>query len=133
MTSRRTLAALAAATVLAGGLAACGSSKSDNKSSGSTKSTASGSAAASSAVKVTIKSFKFMAPSVTVKKGGKVTWTNQDSAPHTATASDAAQKSKFDTGTLKNGQSKSITFSSAGTYKYLCQFHPFMTGSVVVE
>ena len=61
---------------------------------------------------------------------GAVTWTNADSAPHTATAKAG---SAFDTGTLNQGQSKKVTFSKAGTFQYTCTFHPFMSGTVVVR
>jgi plastocyanin len=86
-------------------------------------------AAAQATVKVDIKNFKFAPPNVTVEKGGKITWTNSDSADHTATADDKA----FDTGTLHGGDSKAATFDKAGTYSYTCLFHPFMKGRVVVQ
>lgn len=77
---------------------------------------------------VSIQGFAFHPPSITVPVGSTVTWTNQDSAPHTATAKDGS----FDTGTLKQGQSMTITFSKVGAYAYYCQFHPFMLGTVTV-
>jgi plastocyanin len=86
-------------------------------------------AAAQTSVKVDIKDFKFGPPAVTVKKGGRVTWTNSDSADHTATADNRT----FDTGTLHQGDSKVETFDKTGTYSYSCQFHPFMKGRIVVS
>jgi plastocyanin len=77
---------------------------------------------------VSIQGFAFHPASITVPVGSTITWTNQDSAPHTATAKDGS----FDTGTLQQGQSMTITFSKAGTYAYYCQFHPFMRGTVTV-
>lgn len=91
------------------------------------------SAAAAKSVKVEIASFKFAPATIKVAKGGSITWTNHDSAPHTATAQDDARREQFNTDTLKNGQSKSVTFDETGSYKYLCLFHPFMTGTVIVE
>lgn len=82
---------------------------------------------AGGAVKVDIADFKFVAPMVTVKAGGRVTWTNSDAAPHTATAADM-----FDTGTLNKGDSKTLTLPKPGSYSYICTFHPFMKGTVVV-
>jgi len=84
--------------------------------------------AASAATGVTIQNFAFAPSSVTVPAGTTITWTNQDSAPHTATALDGT----FDTGTLKQGQSATITLSKAGTFSYICSIHPFMKGTVVV-
>jgi plastocyanin len=83
-------------------------------------------AAASSSV--TIQNFAFSPGSVTVKTGDTITWTNRDSVPHTATASDGS----FNTGTLKQGASGSHTFTKAGTVAYICAIHPNMHGTVVV-
>src|SRR4051812_29352797 len=83
-------------------------------------------AAASSSV--AIKDFSFGPSSTTVQVGDTVTWVNNGPTDHTATASNGS----FDTGTLKKGQSGSHTFSSAGTFSYICSLHPFMKGTVVV-
>ncbi len=77
---------------------------------------------------VSIQGFAFHPSAISVPVGSTITWTNQDSAPHTATAKDGS----FDTGTLKQGQSMTVTFSKEGTYAYYCQFHPFMLGTVTV-
>ncbi len=86
------------------------------------------SGAAPRAAKVEIADFAYDPDPVTVQVGGKVTWLNQDSAPHTATAEDGS----FDTGTLEEGKLKSETFKQAGTYEYICQIHPDMHGVVEV-
>ena len=65
----------------------------------------------------------------TVAAGTAVTFTNRDPTAHTATTTSAPG---FDTGTLKQGQSRTITLSRPGTYRYYCQFHPFMHGSITV-
>jgi plastocyanin len=80
------------------------------------------------AEKVEIADFAYDPDPVTVQVGGKVTWLNQDSAPHTATAEDGS----FDTGTLEEGKLESETFKQAGTYGYVCQIHPDMHGVVEV-
>lgn len=80
------------------------------------------------AEKVEIADFAYDPDPVTVQVGGKVTWLNQDSAPHTATAEDGS----FDTGTLEEGKLKSETFKQVGTYEYICQIHPGMHGVVEV-
>lgn len=79
---------------------------------------------------VTIKDFEFGPKSVTVSKGDTVTWTNQDSAPHTATGTGS---DKFDTGNLKKGQSGSQKFTKTGSFAYICAIHPNMKGTVVVK
>jgi plastocyanin len=83
-------------------------------------------AAASSGV--TIKDFKYAPPSISVSVGDTITWTNQDVAPHTATANDGS----FDTGSLSKGKSGSHTFTKAGSFPYICSIHPSMKGTVTV-
>ena len=58
-----------------------------------------------------------------------VKWTNEDGAPHTATAQDDS----FDTGRLDKGESGEIAFDTPGTYEYICVFHPYMEGRIVVS
>lgn len=77
---------------------------------------------------VTIASFAFSPATVTISVGDSVTWTNQDGTGHTATASGT-----FDSGNLGSGASYTATFSTAGTYDYVCSIHPSMTGRVVVQ
>lgn len=79
-------------------------------------------------IKVDIADFKFKPPSVTVQVGGTVTWANSDSALHTATLDGT-----FDTGNLEQGDSEQATFEEPGTYDYICDLHPFMKGTVVVQ
>lgn len=88
-------------------------------------------AAATTAAKVTISNFKFKMDPIRVKAGGTVTWTNKDSAPHTA-QTDSAAKGAFKTGTLKQGGSRKVAFRTPGSYKYFCSYHRFMTGTVEV-
>lgn len=78
---------------------------------------------------VTIQNFSFAPATLTVKVGENVTWTNQDSVGHSATADD----NSFDTGVFAQGQSKSIAFSKAGTYTYHCSVHPNMKATIVVK
>ena len=73
---------------------------------------------------VTIAGFAFAPATVTIQVGDSVTWTNEDSTPHTATAGDGS----FDTGQLANGDSEAVTFDTAGTFAYVCSIHPQMTG-----
>jgi plastocyanin len=83
---------------------------------------------AASAVKIDIRDFKYVPETVAVRAGSRVTWVNDDAAPHTATAAGV-----FDTGTLQKGDSKALTLSKPGSYSYVCEFHPFMKATVVVK
>ena len=79
--------------------------------------------------KVAIAAFKFKPKNFTVKVGSKISFTNSDSANHTATSKTTGV---FDTGTVAKGKTKTVTFKKAGDFKYYCQFHAFMTGDVKV-
>ncbi|HWM53937.1 MAG TPA: cupredoxin family copper-binding protein [Solirubrobacterales bacterium] len=80
------------------------------------------------AEKVEIVEFIYEPDPVTIEAGGKVTWINRDSAPHTATADDGS----FDTGALEEGKLGSESFKDAGSYPYFCEIHPDMRGTVEV-
>lgn len=77
---------------------------------------------------VVIRDFAFRPASTTVQAGATLTWHNDGPATHTATAVDHS----FDTGPLAKGQSASHTFTSPGTFSYVCTIHPFMKATVVV-
>ncbi len=79
---------------------------------------------------VTIQNFAFSPADITVKKGTKVTWTNQDSTAHTVTETDG--QNGPGSGTLNQGQTYSFTFDSVGTFHYHCSIHTSMTGMVTV-
>lgn len=78
---------------------------------------------------IEIKDFKFLPENVTVDVGTTVTWTNEDAAPHTATADDGS----FDTGNLREGDAGKVTFRKAGSFAYFCEFHKFMRAEVTVR
>jgi plastocyanin len=84
--------------------------------------------AAQTSPSVRIEDFKYVPASVSVEVGTTVTWTNEDSTAHTATAEDGT----FDTGMLAKGASGSFTFDKAGTYDYYCIPHKFMKASITV-
>jgi amicyanin len=77
---------------------------------------------------VKIDNFKFGPRTLTVKVGTKVTWTNDDSIAHSVNFSSV----KVDSKTLDRHGKFSHTFTTPGTYKYICAIHPFMHGAIVV-
>ena len=83
---------------------------------------------AQKAEKVQIVEFTYEPDPVVVQVGGKVTWQNEDTAPHTATADDGS----FDTGIIEKGKLGSATFKEPGTFTYFCEVHPTMHGTVEV-
>lgn len=78
---------------------------------------------------VSMLDFSFSPATVTVNIGDSVTWVNNGEEDHDAAARDGS----FSTDTVEPGGSASVPFSSAGTFSYICNFHPDMTGTVVVS
>lgn len=83
---------------------------------------------------VSMKDFKFDPKTITVNVGDTITWTNNDTAEHTAQADD----SSFDSKDVAGGKSFSTTFAKAGTFAYYCKYHggpngAGMAGTVVVQ
>lgn len=109
-----------AALLLAGG----------NGSSGGGSSSAPAGGAAKRTTKVTVADFMFKPRAIEVKKGAKVTFTNDDSATHTATSK---TEGAFDSGDLKQGKPKSVTLTKPGTYSYFCAYHATMTATLKVD
>ena len=72
--------------------------------------------------------FAFSPGELSIKIGSTVTWRNSGEAPHTVTADDGS----FDSDMIAAGGSWSRTFESAGTFAYVCAFHPDMAGVVTV-
>ncbi len=81
---------------------------------------------------VIIKGFAFSPSTLTVKAGTTVTWTNQDSVPHSVVA-DTGAPVTFASGTVSSGGSYTFTFAQAGSYPYHCSIHPSMKGMIVVQ
>ena len=78
---------------------------------------------------VAMRDFAFSPGNLQVPVGATVTFTNDDAAPHTATAQDGS----WDTGLLNKGDSKAITFDQAGDYEYYCKVHPAMIARLTVR
>jgi len=74
---------------------------------------------------------------ITVNKGTKVTWYNDDNAAHTVTNVDFSVDpynvgTVFDSSLLMAGNTFSHKFDAAGHYPYVCMVHPWMLGFVDV-
>ena len=110
---RARLLALVTLLALVPALAACGSS--------------SKTASSSANDTITISNFKFGSP-ITMKVGSTVTVKNADTTAHTVTADDTS----FDTGPISPGKTKTLTVTKAGTIKFHCNIHNYMTGSIQV-
>jgi len=81
------------------------------------------------ATAVHIKDFAFAPATVTIKAGDTVRFVQDDETAHTVTAADKS----FDSGNLDRHATWSHTFAVAGTYAYMCSYHPSMNGTVIVK
>jgi len=66
--------------------------------------------------------------SITVKRGDTVVWVNKDPFPHTVTS-----RGNFDSKDIPPDGKWKYVARKAGTYDYICKYHPNMKGSVKVE
>ena len=89
----------------------------------------SGSGETAASVEIEIVNSAFSPAYLEIPAGTTVTWTNQDSIPHTVTGEDLMFD---DSSMLDFGQSYSQTFTEPGTHSYHCGPHPNMTGTIVV-
>jgi amicyanin len=89
---------------------------------------------AETAVTIKIRDLSFGPPNIKIKKGTKVTWTNEDTLGHSVLADDATNTGGLPTDRPLMGHKDtfSLTFQTAGTFRYHCGAHSFMRGSVEV-
>lgn len=77
---------------------------------------------------VTMQNIAYQPANMQVRVGTTVTWTNQDSVPHSVTFKNGMK----DSGLFTLGQSFSYTFTTPGTYQYYCTVHPSMIATITV-
>ena len=76
-----------------------------------------------------IDNFKFGPATLTVPRGTKVTWINNDDVPHLI----VNVENRFrQSPVLDSDQRFSVTLTKAGTYNYFCSLHPMMQGKIIV-
>jgi plastocyanin len=92
-------------------------------------STQSESAESNDIVTITMKDIKFVPHDAEAKVGQKVTWENNDTAPHNVTAQKGAD---FKSDTLNQGATFDYTPTKAGTIEYVCTIHPGQDGKLIV-
>jgi plastocyanin len=117
------LVALLGAALLAG----CGG---DGDSNAATTSSASSTSAGATTSTIKIADFVYDPDPATVKAGQAISIPNADAAPHTIT--DGGSGKAFDSGTIKGKATGSLTIAEPGSYRYICEFHPFMKGEITV-
>ena len=81
-------------------------------------------------ITIKIKDFAFDPQDVKAKVGEKITWVNEDDAPHNAVAQNGGD---LKTSTFEKGGSDTYTLDEAGTIEYICTVHPQMKGTIEVS
>jgi len=71
---------------------------------------------------------RFEPSTLTIVVGETVRWFNDDGLPHTVSATDGS----WESGNLAPGQAFERRFDTAGSYPYLCRYHPGMAGTIEV-
>jgi plastocyanin len=83
---------------------------------------------------VSIRTFQFAPDTLRVKVGTRVVWTNADEIEHTITSGTPDTRDRRFNGVVaKRGASYSAVLKEAGTYRYFCDRHRFMNGTVIVN
>lgn len=85
---------------------------------------------------IQIRDNSFDPPVLSVVVGRVVAWRHEGSSPHTVTSGSPTENpgGRFDSGTLRNGQGFTFTFSEPGMYPYFCRIHgAMMSGTIQVR
>ena len=78
----------------------------------------------------------YVPETITIMKGEKVKWTNEDNSIHTVTSGLPGELnlgSDFDSNFLATGETFEHLFPSQGLFNYFCTLHPDMVGKVEVK
>jgi plastocyanin len=71
----------------------------------------------------------FVPTSLTVPAGTTVRWVNTSTEPHNVVSNTGLFRSEI----LNPDQDFSYTFEEAGTFSYVCELHPGMAGTIIVQ
>jgi len=137
------LGSLLSSALVAGLVFACGGGGSSGYPTSTGNSGGTGTTGGPAPGNVSIVEYSYTPDTITIKAGATVTWTNDGTMAHTATADGGA----FDSGQLSapgggggygygggtGAGSFSFTFTQAGTFDYHCTNHPtLLKGTVIV-
>lgn len=133
----RKLVTIMFAIIIIGGIAAfavlsLGTARKDSADMPMNKSVSSSNAMKPAENEVVIADYKFNPSPIKVKAGTTVTWINTDIARHNIVSDSGTSADVPSSALLDKGARYSFTFTAAGTYKYHCEPHPYMKGSVEV-
>ena len=93
-------------------------------------------AASGDAITIVAKDLAFQDPAITVAAGKPVAIVldNQDGAPHNIAIKDASGADVFKGEIVSNAKvTNQVPALTAGTYTFLCEVHPNMTGTITAQ
>lgn len=83
---------------------------------------------------VFISGMAFSPVSKTISAGTTVKWINKDNSTHTVTSGIPGTPSgTFNSGNFGQNGEFSFKFDQVGTFKYFCNIHQSMTGTIIVQ
>ena len=88
-------------------------------------------AARAATINISIQGFAFSPQNPTITAGDTVIWTQNDQTTHTV--SSTAAPFPLNSGNLSVGKTFTNTFATPGVFRYQCNIHPTMKGSVTVQ
>lgn len=88
-------------------------------------------AASSDGAMVDISNSVYEPAEIKIAPGTSVTWVNHDEDEHTVTST--TDPKVLNSGIFEQNQTFAFTFDVVGTYKYICEVHDWMEGTVTVE
>lgn len=74
--------------------------------------------------------YSFQPATLNIKVGTQVVWTNTSDAPHTVTSDTAGVFGS--PANITQNQTFKFTFTTAGTFPYHCNVHPYMKATITV-
>ncbi len=78
---------------------------------------------------VDIRDLAFDPDAIEVEAGDTITWINHDIVPHTVTG----EVDGMESGSIGSGEAFTWVVGKGQVLPYLCEFHPTMTGKVIVR
>lgn len=85
-------------------------------------------------VAVAVRTFQFAPDTVRVRVHSRVVWTNHDEIEHTITSGAPDAKERHFHGVVATrGATYSTALQKPGTYRYFCDRHRFMNGTIIVS
>ena len=127
--SQKVLGTVSFVLLIIGFIFVSGCSKDDSYSTNS-----SGNTGTPGANEIFISGMAFSPVSKTISAGTTIKWINKDNVIHTVTSGVPGSPSgTFDSGNFGQNGEFSYKFDQVGTFKYFCNVHQSMTGTIIVQ